>query len=212
MMKNGARIRRIAALVAIHAFIISLSISCGQDDSIGHGEYFLSVPNPEFGDIDIKRVEFFLDEPVQRGTMTAWISSTGCESYVSLCYDDLCELVYISDPVFAEEMFVVDSDDSWVFDEYLYDFVPCYKGQEFAQEPFSCQKWTCSDAKHKIDVILESSCQAEMLFSMDVDYFDLRMPFLGPLTACETTTTMGCYCDDCYEDEWEDECYEGDCY
>ena len=209
-MIKRAGIRRIAALIAIHAFIIGLSISCGGEDSIGHGEYYLAVPNLEFGDVDMKSVEFFLDEPVERGTMTAWISSSGCPAEVWLCFEEYCELVYISNPVFAEEMFVVYSEESWVFDEYLYSFVPCYKDQEFAQEPFSCQKWTCNDAKHDIEVYLESPCQAEMLFSMDVEYFDSRTPFIGPLMACEAG--MDCYCEDCYEDQWEDDCYGGDCY
>jgi len=209
MIQGFKRNRRVFSLVLIHAFIVSLSISCGQEGSIGHGTYYMAVPNDRFGSQDIRVVEFFLDEPVIEGEMTGWISAEGCNAYVYLCYDDVCELVYIANPHFAEETFTLNSNDSYVFDDFLSDFVPCYKGGEFMQEPFSCQRWDCDDSKHEIEVRLESSCEAEMLVTMDAEYMDLRTPFLGCFTGW--SGGLGCACEDC-QDDWEDECYEGECY
>lgn len=191
-------------IAATQVFIVGLSVRCAPDE-VSHGTYYLTVPNSTYGHYDYKRVEFFLDEPVGEGTMDGWITGNGCEAIVDLCYDDFCETVFWDYVDVGEEVyFKVDSEDSVVFSDYLYEFEPCYKEGEFASEPFSCQNWSCGESKHDIEIYLESPCAATMLTDIEVEYLDMRVPFLGCLFAAEIIDDAG-DCDD-YEctggDDW----------
>jgi hypothetical protein len=200
-MENRKKtLERLVLIAFVHIFIVSLSINCGSEDSIGHGPYFLDVTVP--GQADMKKVEFFLDEPVGEGEIMGFVSGANCDVYVDICYSGYCETIfweYVPDS--DEYIFEVHSDDSIVFSDYLEDFSPCYKDNEFLSEPFSCQKWSCGDSRHDLTVILDSSCRSSLTFDIEVKYLDLRIPFLGPLTFWGLI-----------EEVWDDDCFEYECY
>ncbi len=178
--------RRITLLFLAHVFIAGLSISCGQYDAISHGPYLLKVPVAPHAYQDLVSVDFFLDEEVKDGVLTGWIHGTGCNSRVLLCDAGECEVVFSTFAGSHEVMFEVYSEDSYVFDSFLESFAPCYKDDEFAQEPFSCQRWVCDQSKEDIDIIFESDgCAASLQAVIEVEYFDERTPLKSCLIAAD---------------------------
>lgn len=173
-------------LIAAHLFVASLAVtySCGTYDTTGHGPYVLSLPTAAGLYQDTKRVEFFLDEEVENGTMTGWIRASGCQVWVDLCDGGYCETVFTDFVGDWEEMFEVTSDQSVVFGNYLDKFEMCYKGGEMWQEPMSCQNWSCADSVGDITILFQSECPATLQTEMEIKYFDERTPYKGPLYAC----------------------------
>jgi|GEM_PF-3643256 len=179
--------RRVAALFMAHVFIAGLSVSCGQYDDVSHGPYLLKVPRQGGGFQASKSVDFFLDEEVDEGVLTGWIHGTGCPARVLLCDAGECEIVFSTFAGPNEVMFEVYSENSYVFDSFLESFAPCYKDDEFAQEPFSCQRWVCDQSKEDIDIIFEADgCSASLQAVIEVEYFDERTPFKSCLIAADT--------------------------
>lgn len=68
-MRKSIRFRRLLVLIGLHAMFVVLAARCGPGE-VGHGTLYLSVPNPVYGDLDMRDVEFFLDEPVGEGEIS----------------------------------------------------------------------------------------------------------------------------------------------
>jgi hypothetical protein len=178
-LKKNWRRCRLVLLIGLHLSLIALATKCTPDTS-SHGTFYLTVPTPGSSQVAVRDIEFFLDEPVGEGTFHGWVVGGGCDAIVSLCNGDDCEDVFVGFVNRGQEIpFEVDSEDSPVFSDYLDEFVPCYKNNEFASEPFSCQRWSCADSRHDITVVLDSACGTTLLGAIDVDYLDVRVPLLG---------------------------------